>query len=139
MQSVFMEELDDFVVVYLDDVLIFWKSREEHLRHLRHVFQRMRDQRLFVKLSKCDLAAQRVQYLGFVIEPNGVSADPDKMEVIRSWSEGLAEPKTASRFCGFDRLVQATHSQLQQGGAPAVRASSGRLGLGLETETLTGR
>ncbi|PHJ18537.1 rna-directed dna polymerase, partial [Cystoisospora suis] len=65
MQNIFLEELDEFVIVYLDDVLVYSKTKEEHLQHLQRVFTKMREQRLYVKLSKCEFCQQQVQYLGF--------------------------------------------------------------------------
>lgn len=82
MQSVYVEELDEFVVAYLDDVRLSLVRGEEYPQHLRHVFRRMREQRLFVKLSKRDLATRRVQYPVSATEPKGVSADPDKLETV---------------------------------------------------------
>ncbi|PHJ17658.1 retrotransposon ty3-gypsy subclass, partial [Cystoisospora suis] len=101
MQNTFMKELDEYVVVYLDDVLIYSKTKELHYDHLKNVLQRMRDARLFVGLSKCELVTQIVQYLGFVIEPGGVGPDPEKVEAVQRWPLELLDRKQLRGFLGL--------------------------------------
>jgi hypothetical protein len=79
MNSVFMEELDKFVVVFIDDILIFSKSSKEHEEHLRIVLQRLRDHQLYVKFSKCEFWLIEVQFLGHVVSSEGLSVDPSKV------------------------------------------------------------
>jgi hypothetical protein len=64
MNSVFMSELDKFVVVFIDDILIYSKNLEDHARHLRVVRQRLRDHRLYAKFSKCEFWLDKVKFLG---------------------------------------------------------------------------
>ena len=66
MNSVFMPELDKFVVVFIDDILIYSKNDEEHARHLRIVLTQLREHRLYAKFSKCEFWLDRVQFLGHV-------------------------------------------------------------------------
>ncbi|PHJ17715.1 retrotransposon ty3-gypsy subclass [Cystoisospora suis] len=101
MQNTFMKELDEYVVVYLGDVLVYSKTKEVHYDHLRVVLQRMRDARLFVGLSKCELVTQKVQYLGFVIEPGGVGPDPEKVQAVQQWPTELLDCKQLRGFLGM--------------------------------------
>jgi hypothetical protein len=79
MNSVFMPELDKFVVVFIDDILIYSKNEEEHTQHIRTVLTRLREHKLYAKFSKCEFWLDRVQFLGHVLTPKGVSVDPSKV------------------------------------------------------------
>jgi hypothetical protein len=80
--SVFMEELDKFVVVFIDDILVFSKNRKEHEEHLRIVLQRLRDRQLYVKFSKCGFWLTELQLLGHVVSSEGISMDPSKVREV---------------------------------------------------------
>jgi hypothetical protein len=69
MNSVFMPELDKFVVVFIDDILVYSKNEEEHVRHLHVVLQRLREHHLYAKLSKCDFWLKEIKFLGHTIFP----------------------------------------------------------------------
>ena len=69
-------------LVYLDDIIVYSKTFEEHLQHLREVFQRLREVGLKLKPSKCFLIRQKVAYLGHVVTPNGLETDPDKTNAV---------------------------------------------------------
>ena len=69
MNSVFMPELDKFVVVFIDDILIYSKNKEEHANHLRVVLQRLRDHHLYAKFLKCEFSLDSVKFLGHTILP----------------------------------------------------------------------
>ncbi|PHJ19707.1 retrotransposon ty3-gypsy subclass [Cystoisospora suis] len=101
MNSIFIKELDEFVIVYLDDVLIYSRSKTDHMQHLRTVFERMRENELFLNAAKCDIAPQKATYLGFVIEPGRVSPDPKKVETIKNWPEVLRNRKQLRGFLGM--------------------------------------
>jgi hypothetical protein len=79
MNTVFMEELDKFVVVFIDDILVFSKSRKEHEEHLRIVLQRLRDHQLYAKFSKCEFWLIKDQFLGHMVSSEGMSVDPSKV------------------------------------------------------------
>ena len=79
MNSVFMPELDKFVVVFIDDILIYSKNEEEHAQHLHIVLQRLREHQLYAKFSKCDFWLKEVPFLGHVISAEGISVDPSKV------------------------------------------------------------
>ena len=80
MNSVFKPELDKFVVVFIDDILIYSKNNEEHAQHLRIVLTRLREHKLYAKFSKCEFWLDRVQFLGYVLTPEGISMDPSKVQ-----------------------------------------------------------
>ena len=79
---VFREYLDRFVIVFIDDILIYSASEEEHLRT---VLQTLRDHQLYGKLSKCDFWLSGVKFLGLVVSSEGISVDLEKIEVVMSW------------------------------------------------------
>ena len=85
MNSVFMLELDKFVVVFIDDILIYSKNKEEHAQHLRIVLTRLREHKLYAKFSKCEFWLQRVEFLGHVLSPEGISVDPKKVQDVLNW------------------------------------------------------
>ena len=74
--------LDNFVVVFIDDILIYSKTEEEHKEHLKIVLQELRDHQLFAKFSKCDFFKDKIQYLGHVVTKEGISLDPEKIRAI---------------------------------------------------------
>jgi hypothetical protein len=76
MNSVFMPELDKFVVVFIDDILIYSKTEEKHAKHLRIVLTRLREHQLYVKFSKCTFWQEEIQFLGHVLFANGIVVDP---------------------------------------------------------------
>jgi hypothetical protein len=86
MNKVFMEYLDKFVMVFIDDILINSKNEEDHEDHLRLVLQKLQEHRLYAKLSKCDFWLKQVAFLGHVILKGGISVDPSKAEDVLSWN-----------------------------------------------------
>jgi hypothetical protein len=82
MNNVFMEYLDKFVVVFIDDILIFLKTEAEHEMHLRLVLEKLRAHQLCAKFSKCEFWLSKVAFLGHVKSAGGVSMDPDKVKDI---------------------------------------------------------
>jgi hypothetical protein len=82
MNKVFIEYLGKFVVVFIDDILIYSKSEEEHQEYLCLVLQKLRDHRLYVKLSKCEFWLKQVALLGHIILNGGISVDPSKVQDI---------------------------------------------------------
>ena len=80
MNLVFMPELDKFVVVFIDDILIYSKNDEEHAQHLWIVLARLREHKLYAKFSKCEFWLDRVQFFGHVLTPDGISVDPSKVQ-----------------------------------------------------------
>jgi hypothetical protein len=97
MNLVFMEELGKFVVVFIDDILIFFKSKKEHEEHLRIVLQWLRDHQLYVKFSKCEFWLTEVQFLGHVVSSEGISVDPSKVRAVLDWKP----PRTVHQVRSF--------------------------------------
>jgi hypothetical protein len=85
MNSVFMPELDKFVVVFIDDILVYSRNEQEHTMHLHTVLQRPRDHRLYAKLSKCDFWLKEIKFLGHTIYQDGVSVDLEKVQEVMDW------------------------------------------------------
>ncbi|KAL0537135.1 hypothetical protein IC582_026105 [Cucumis melo] len=129
MNRVFREFLDTFVIVFIDDILIYSKTEAEHEEHLRIVLQTLRDNKLYAKFSKCEFWLKQVSFLGHVVSKAGVSVDPAKIEAVTGWTR----PSTVSEvrsFLGlagyYQRFVEnfsriATPlTQLTRKGAPFV-------------------
>ena len=85
MNSVFNRYLDKFVLIFLDDILVYSKNEEEHEENLRLTLQLLREHQLYAKLNKCDFYRDRIQYLGHIISEEGISVDPEKIEAIMNW------------------------------------------------------
>jgi hypothetical protein len=85
MNSVFMPKLDKFVVVFIDDTLIYSKNEEEHARRLRIVLTRLREHRLYTEFSKCAFWLEEIQFLGHVLFAKGIAVDPSKVKDILEW------------------------------------------------------
>jgi hypothetical protein len=86
MNGVFRDYLDKFVIVFLDDILVYSKSEEEHEKHLRMVLQVLREHQLYAKLRKCLFYQEQIHYLGHIISKDGIVVDPENIEAIREWS-----------------------------------------------------
>ena len=85
MDDVLRKFTNSFVVVYLDDILIFNKTWEEHMRHIQQVLSTLRQQKIYVNLEKWSFGMNRVQYLGYIVDDHGVHVDPTKIQVIHDW------------------------------------------------------
>jgi hypothetical protein len=85
MNKVFMEYLDKFVVVFIDDILLFSKTEEEHEKHKRLVLEKLRSDQLYAKFSKCEFWLTKVACLGHIISTGGVSVDPGKVRDVLNW------------------------------------------------------
>ncbi|GKD49005.1 putative reverse transcriptase domain-containing protein, partial [Tanacetum coccineum] len=92
--------LDRFVIVFIDDILIYSKSIKEHEGHLRLILNLLKEEKLYAKFSKCEFWLSKVQFLGHVVDSEGIHVDPAKIESIKDW----ASPKTPTeirQFLGF--------------------------------------
>jgi hypothetical protein len=86
MNMVFMEYLDKFVVMFIDDILVYSRSEEEHEEHLRLALQKLQENRLYAKLSKCEFWMKQVTFLGHIISKGGIFIDPSKVQDVLSWN-----------------------------------------------------
>ena len=78
MNSIFFEELDVFVIIFIDDILVYSKTEEDHMKHLRIVLQKLRDHKLYTKFSKCEFWLTEVSFLGHILSHNRISMDPTR-------------------------------------------------------------
>ncbi|KAJ9536336.1 hypothetical protein OSB04_un000487 [Centaurea solstitialis] len=97
MNRVFKDYLDDFVIVFIDDILVYSKSREQHEQHLRIILEALRAEKLYAKLSKREFWLNQVSFLGHVISAEGVKVDPVKIEAVTKWPR----PTNVSEVRGF--------------------------------------
>jgi transcription elongation factor GreA-like protein len=87
MNKVFMEELEKFVVVFIDDILVYSKSIEQHEQHLRVVLEKLRAHMLYAKYSKCEIWLEKISFLGHLLIVEGVAVDPRKVEIVSNWRQ----------------------------------------------------
>ena len=85
MNSVFMPELDKFVVMFIDDILIYLENESDHEEHLRIVLSRLREHKLYAKFSKCEFWFSKVPFLGHILSRDGISIDPLKVQEVMDW------------------------------------------------------
>jgi hypothetical protein len=125
MNKVFMEYLDKFVVVFIDDILVFSRNEEEHEEHLRLVLQKLPEHQLYAKFSKCDFWLKEVSFLGHTITDGGIVVDPSKVQDVLNWNPPKNVPEIRSflglagyyrRFIeGFSKIVKPLTSLLEKG------------------------
>ncbi|KAJ1581461.1 hypothetical protein NDA11_003779 [Ustilago hordei] len=98
--DIFRDIIGVYVVVYLDDFLIFSDTEEVHVKHVTEVLTRLRNNRLFAKLSKCEFHTKTVEFLGYIIKPTGIEMDPEKVRTVKEWPmpESIHD---IQRFLGF--------------------------------------
>ena len=85
MNSVFMLELDKFMVVFIDDILIYSENEVDHAEHLRIVLSRLRGHKLYAKFCKCEFWLSKVPFLGHILSRDGISVDPSKVQEVMDW------------------------------------------------------
>jgi hypothetical protein len=93
--------LDKFVVVFIDDILVYSKNKEEHAGHLHVVLQRLREHHLYAKLSKCDFWLKEIKFLGHTISQAGIAIDPYKVQEVMNWKT----PTTVCQILSFVGLA----------------------------------
>jgi len=85
MNSVFMPELDKFVVAFIDDILVYSENAQDHEKHLRILLTRLREHQLYAKFSKCEFWLKKVPFLGHILYEDGISVDPSKVQEVLNW------------------------------------------------------
>ncbi|GAU22611.1 hypothetical protein TSUD_234330 [Trifolium subterraneum] len=105
MNRIFHSFLDKFVVVFIDDILVYSKSEEEHKEHLRIVLQVLKEKKLYAKLSKCEFCLKEVSFLGHVISSGGITVDPAKVDAVMKWGtpESVSEIRSFLGLAGYYR------------------------------------
>ena len=113
MNDIFRDCVGKFVAVYLDDILIFSKTEQEHEQHLETVLQLLRDNKLYAKLSKCEFQKPSLKFLGHIVSADGLKVDPGKVQVIQDWPRPQTNKEVRS-FLGlanyFRKFVQGYSS-----------------------------
>jgi hypothetical protein len=116
MNKVFIEYLDKFVVVFNDDILVNSRSEEEHEEHLHLALQKLREHRLYAKLSKCEFWMKQVAFLGHVISKGGISMDPSKVQDVLSWNAptSVSDIQSFLGLAGYYRRVIKGFSKISK-------------------------
>ena len=109
-----MEFLDKFVVVFIDDILIYSKNEEEHEEHLRLVLKKLREHKLYAKFSKCEFWLKEVGFLGHVVSGEGIAVDPSKVEAVTEWiaPTSVTEIRSFLGLAGYYRRFIESFSKI---------------------------
>ena len=105
MNTIFREEMNDFVLVYIDDILVYSKTTEEHARHLEVVLGRLKDNKLYANGEKRDFAHQEIEFLGHVVTRDGIKLNMKKVKAIQEWKR----PSTQKWLRSFLSLANYYH------------------------------
>ena len=106
MHALFHDWLDEFVIVYLDDILVYSPTQEEHTRHVLRVLQRLNDNQWYCKLKRCEFAQTSIEYLGHIISKGTIAIDPEKMKAVQEWPipfKNLTEVQSFLGLVGYYR------------------------------------
>ncbi|XP_019178924.1 PREDICTED: uncharacterized protein LOC109174093 [Ipomoea nil] len=103
MNRVFKPHLDDFVIVFIGDILVYSKDKRENVGHLQTVLQILREKQLYAKFSKCEFWKDSVTFLGHVIDSRGISVDPDKIRAVKDWTapSSVSEVRSFLGLAGY--------------------------------------
>ncbi|GKD27836.1 putative nucleotidyltransferase, ribonuclease H [Tanacetum coccineum] len=106
--------LDKFVIVFIDDILIYSKTQKEHVEHLRLVLELLKKEKMYAKFSNCELWLREVQFLGHVINGNGIHVDPSKIEAVKNWKapRTLTEVRSFLGLAGYYRMFIKNFSKI---------------------------
>ena len=105
MNRVFHDYLDKFVVVFIDDILVYSKTAAKHEEHLKAVLQRLREKKLYAKFKKCEFWLESISFLGHVVSNQGIQVDPSKVAAIQDWKRptNVREVKSFLGLAGYYR------------------------------------
>ena len=105
MNRVFRPYVDQFVVVFIDDILVYLKDRENHESHLRVVLKTLRKEQLYAKLSKCEFLVNEMSFTGHIVSKEGIQVDPKKIEVVVEWKppRNVTEVRSFRGLAGYYR------------------------------------
>lgn len=102
MNSIFYDHMYEFVVVYIDDLLVFSKSREDHLKHLEIVLSLLQENKHFVGRNKCHFMTEEIEILGLTVSERGINIDDSRIKAVQEWPQ----PKSISGLRFFVWLLQ---------------------------------
>lgn len=101
MYNVYKKQIDEFISVYLDGILVYSEAWSDHLKHLRIALSKLREQKLYGKLSKCTFGVKEIEYLGFILKHNGLAMENNKVQAIKGWEQ----PQNKKELQSFLGLV----------------------------------
>ncbi|KAH9247301.1 hypothetical protein BASA81_015102 [Batrachochytrium salamandrivorans] len=116
MNSIFHDLIGRFVLIYLDDIIIFSENPKDHLGHVQQVFARLQDNRLFCKKEKCFYGRTSLDYLGYVISPSGISMSPKKTQAVQDWPTptNTHDVQVLLGFTNFYRRFVPSYARITQ-------------------------
>ena len=114
MNNIFKHYTDKFVVIYLDDILIYSKTKEEHIQHVRLVLERLRENKLYAKEKKCEFMQTSVKFVGFIVSDKGLEVDSVKVEAVKDWPtpRSIKEVRSFLGFVSYYRKFIENHSAI---------------------------
>ncbi|XP_024013310.1 uncharacterized protein LOC112087599 [Eutrema salsugineum] len=114
MNDIFREHLDKCVIVFIDDILVYSRSEREHEWHLGMIVQKLRDQQLFAKLSKCSFWQRKMGFLGHIVSEEGVAVDPEKIIAVTEWPvpKSVTEVRSFLGLAGYYRKIVPNFSRI---------------------------
>ena len=114
MNDIFREQLGKFVVIFLDDILVYSRTLEEHGKHVLLVLQTLHDKQFYAKISKCVFVKNSITYLRHLITERGFEIDPSRIEKVKLWPtlRNIREVRSFLGFVGFLRKCLRNYSQL---------------------------
>jgi Reverse transcriptase (RNA-dependent DNA polymerase) len=117
MNEIFYDCIDEFLVVYMDDLLVFSKNEEDHLKHLNTVLSRLKEHELYVSTKKCAFMSTEMEFLGFIVGREGLRMDPTKIKVIEDWPRPESVTEVRS-FLGLVHFFRRFISRFSEIGVP---------------------
>ena len=125
MHHIFQPYLDKFVIIYVDDILLYSKNIEEHAEHLRLALQVLRDQKVYAKPSKCQFAAEHMKFLGYHVGADGISVNPEHVRAVAEWPvpTNISELQRFLGFCGWYRNFIHRYAEIASPLTDLTRAS----------------
>eukprot|EP00253_Pinus_taeda_P027318 PITA_27318 len=112
--SVLYPYLDKFVIVFIDNILVYYKNEEEHVKHLTALLRLLREHQLYAKLRKCSFFQTKVHYLGHVVSKDGIAVDPEKIRAIMEWvsPKNVDEVRSFMALAGYNRTFIMNFSRI---------------------------
>src|SRR5215212_3810604 len=114
MQDILRPYLDGFVLVYIDDILIFSKTKKDHFKHIHLVLNKLRENQLYAKPSKCNFLTDSIEYLGHIVTSEGIKVDPHKIKTIKKWPipKNVSEIRSFLGITGYYRRFVEGYSKI---------------------------